>query len=133
MHASGRMRTTRYVYEPGSFTPLMLASREGVINLHAQSVHDRRYDVDRDPLWVTVPRTGSLRVVSLPRKANPLLSVYRGSQYCSGPFQDALKTYGMRLSMSRCGNCLDSAPTKKPVEFAESRTTARSALRGALR
>ncbi|QOK83753.1 IS3 family transposase [Ralstonia solanacearum] len=34
----------------------------------------------------------------------------RGSQYCSGQFQDALKAYGMRSSMSRRGDCWDNAP-----------------------
>jgi len=36
----------------------------------------------------------------------------RGSQYCSGLFEDALKAYGMRSSMSRCGGCWDNAPTE---------------------
>jgi transposase InsO family protein len=33
----------------------------------------------------------------------------RGSQYCSHEFQSALKTYGMRSSMSRKGDCWDNA------------------------
>ena len=36
----------------------------------------------------------------------------RGSQYCSHEFQDALKDWGMRSSMSRMGNCWDNAPTE---------------------
>ena len=36
----------------------------------------------------------------------------RGSQYCSGQFQDLLKSYGMRSSMSRKGDCWDNAPTE---------------------
>ncbi len=36
----------------------------------------------------------------------------RGSQYCSGSFQAALASYGMRSSMSRKGNCWDNAPTE---------------------
>ena len=36
----------------------------------------------------------------------------RGSQYCSGEFQGALKDWGMRSSMSRKGNCWDNAPTE---------------------
>jgi putative transposase len=32
----------------------------------------------------------------------------RGSQYCSGLFQDTLKAYGMRSSMSRRGDCWDT-------------------------
>jgi transposase InsO family protein len=34
----------------------------------------------------------------------------RGSQYASQVFQDKLKKYGMRCSMSRKGNCWDNAP-----------------------
>jgi transposase InsO family protein len=36
----------------------------------------------------------------------------RGSQYCSKAFQDALKAYGMRSSMSGKGDCWDNAPTE---------------------
>ena len=36
----------------------------------------------------------------------------RGSQYCSGQFQDALAAYGMRSSMSRKADCWDNAPTE---------------------
>jgi len=36
----------------------------------------------------------------------------RGSQYCGEAFQDALKAYGMVSSMSRKGDCWDSAPTE---------------------
>jgi putative transposase len=36
----------------------------------------------------------------------------RGSQYCSSEFQDALKDWGIRSSMSRKGNCWDNAPTE---------------------
>ena len=36
----------------------------------------------------------------------------RGSQYCSGLFQDTLKAYDMRSSMSRRGDCWDNAPTE---------------------
>jgi transposase InsO family protein len=32
----------------------------------------------------------------------------RGSQYCSHEFQDALKGWGIRSSMSRKGNCWDT-------------------------
>jgi putative transposase len=34
------------------------------------------------------------------------------AQYCSGLFQDTLKAYGMRSSMSRRGDCWDNAPTE---------------------
>ena len=36
----------------------------------------------------------------------------RGSQYCSAMFQGALRSYGMRSSMSRKGDCWDNAPTE---------------------
>lgn len=36
----------------------------------------------------------------------------RGSQYCSAEFQNALKDWKMRSSMSRKGNCWDNAPTE---------------------
>ncbi len=36
----------------------------------------------------------------------------RGSRYCSGEFQAALRGWGMRSSMSRKGNCWDTAPTE---------------------
>jgi transposase InsO family protein len=36
----------------------------------------------------------------------------RGSQYCSAEFQDALKGWGVRSSMSRKGNRWDNAPTE---------------------
>jgi putative transposase len=36
----------------------------------------------------------------------------RGSQYCSTQFQDALRGWNMRSSMSRKGNCWDNAPTE---------------------
>jgi transposase InsO family protein len=36
----------------------------------------------------------------------------RGSQYCSYEFQNALKGWDMRSSMSRKGNCWDNAPTE---------------------
>lgn len=36
----------------------------------------------------------------------------RGSQYCSRDFQDTMKAWGIRSSMSRKGNCWDNAPTE---------------------
>lgn len=36
----------------------------------------------------------------------------RGSQYCSHEFQDALRIWEIRSSMSRKGNCWDNAPTE---------------------
>jgi transposase InsO family protein len=37
----------------------------------------------------------------------------RGSQYCSHEFQNALKGYGMRSSMSRKGDCWDNAVSER--------------------
>jgi putative transposase len=34
----------------------------------------------------------------------------RGSQYCSHEYQELLASYGIRVSMSRKGNCYDNAP-----------------------
>ena len=34
----------------------------------------------------------------------------RGSQYCSGAYQQAVASYQMVCSMSRTGNCYDNAP-----------------------
>ena len=36
----------------------------------------------------------------------------RGSQYCSHEFQNELKRFEMKSSMSRKGNCWDNAPTE---------------------
>jgi putative transposase len=36
----------------------------------------------------------------------------RGSQYCSHEYQALLKGHGMRVSMSRKGNCYDNAPVE---------------------
>ncbi len=36
----------------------------------------------------------------------------RGSQYCSHDFQDVMRQWQMRSSMSRKGNCWDNAPTE---------------------
>ena len=36
----------------------------------------------------------------------------RGSQYCGHEFQDTLRSYKMKSSMSRKGNCWDNAPTE---------------------
>ena len=49
------------------------------------------------------------------RRRPPLGLIFhsdRGSQYCSHEFQQALKDWGMRSSMSRKGNCWDNAPTE---------------------
>ena len=56
----------------------------------------------------------ALRMAWFRRRPQAGLIVHsdRGSQYCSRDFQDLLKGYGMRSSMSRRGNCWDNAPTE---------------------
>jgi len=56
----------------------------------------------------------ALRMAWFRRQPEPGLIFHsdRGSQYCGDDFQDALKGYGMRSSMSRKGNCWDNAPTE---------------------
>ena len=56
----------------------------------------------------------ALRMAYFKRRPPAGLIVHsdRGSQYCSTLFQDALKAYGMRSSMSRKGDCWDNAPTE---------------------
>jgi transposase InsO family protein len=58
--------------------------------------------------------TDALRMAWFRRRPDAGVIVHsdRGSQYCSGLFQDALKAYGMRSSMSRRGDCWDNAPTE---------------------
>ena len=58
--------------------------------------------------------TDALRMARLQRRPEAGVIVHsdRGSQYCGGLFQDTLKAYGMRSSMSRRGDCWDNAPTE---------------------
>ena len=58
--------------------------------------------------------TDALRMAYFKRRPSPGLIVHsdRGSQFCSNLFQDALKAYGMRSSMSRKGDCWDNSPTE---------------------
>ncbi|MBB5463741.1 transposase InsO family protein [Paraburkholderia sp. Cpub6] len=58
--------------------------------------------------------TDALRMAWFRRRPDSGVIVHsdRGSQYCSGLFQDTLKAYGMRSSMSRRGDCWDNAPTE---------------------
>ncbi len=58
--------------------------------------------------------TDALRMAWFRRRpaAGVIVHSDRGSQYCSGLFQDALQAYGMRSSMSRRGDCWDNAPTE---------------------
>ncbi|OOA31934.1 transposase, partial [Burkholderia cenocepacia] len=54
--------------------------------------------------------TDALRMAWFRRRPDAGVIVHsdRGSQYCSGLFQDTLKAYGMRSSMSRRGDCWDT-------------------------
>jgi transposase InsO family protein len=56
----------------------------------------------------------ALRMAYFRRKPAPGLIVHsdRGSQYCGYDFQNALKGYEMKSSMSRKGDCWDNAPTE---------------------
>lgn len=56
----------------------------------------------------------ALRMAYFRRKPEAGLIVHsdRGSQYCGHDFQNALKGYGMKSSMSRKGDCWDNAPTE---------------------
>ncbi len=40
------------------------------------------------------------------------MHIDRSSQYCSKEFQDTLRAWGIRSSMSRKGDCWDNAPTE---------------------
>ena len=70
--------------------------------------------------WSIAPRMttslvlDALRMAWFRRRPQAGLIVHsdRGSQYCSGDFQAALKAYGMRSSMSRKADCWDNAPTE---------------------
>jgi putative transposase len=54
----------------------------------------------------------ALRMAYFRRKPKPGVMHHsdRGSQYCSDDYQALLREYGMRVSMSRKGNCWDNAP-----------------------
>jgi Integrase core domain len=56
--------------------------------------------------------TDALRIAWFRRRPEPSVIVHsdRGSQYCSGLFQDTLKAYGMRSSTSRRGDCRSIPP-----------------------
>ena len=58
--------------------------------------------------------TDALRMAWFRRRAEPGLIFHsdRGSQYCSHEFQNELKRFEMKSSMSRKGNCWDNAPTE---------------------
>lgn len=70
--------------------------------------------------WAIGPRMttslvlDALRMAYFRRRPAAGLIVHsdRGSQYCSGEFQAALRAYGMRSSMSRKADCWDNAPTE---------------------
>jgi len=56
----------------------------------------------------------ALRMAWFRRRPAPGLIMHsdRGSQYCGKDFTRALKSYGMKASMSRKGDCWDNAPTE---------------------
>ena len=58
--------------------------------------------------------TDALRMAWFRRRPEPGLIFHsdRGSQYCSDDFQDEIKGFKMKSSMSRKGNCWDNAPTE---------------------
>ncbi len=58
--------------------------------------------------------TDALRMAWFRRHPEPGLIFHSdlGSQYCSAMFQGALRSYGMRSSMSRKGDCWGDAPTE---------------------
>lgn len=70
--------------------------------------------------WAIAPRMttnlvlDALRMAWFRRRPAGGLIVHsdRGSQYCSGEFQAALRAYDMRSSMSRKADCWDNAPTE---------------------
>jgi putative transposase len=41
----------------------------------------------------------------------------RGSQYCSRDYVSLLSRYGIKISMSRKGNCYDNAPMESFGEY----------------
>jgi len=59
-------------------------------------------DLVIDALKDTVGRTGAVK--------GCVLHSDRGTQYCSTAYQNLLKAYGFKSSMSRKGNCWDNAP-----------------------
>ena len=81
-----------------------------VIDLFSRQVVGWRMQPHRQASLVT----DALRMAWFRRHPEPGLIVHadRGSQYCSGIFQDALSSCGMRSSMSRKGDCWDKAPTE---------------------
>jgi putative transposase len=65
--------------------------------------------------------TDALRMAWFRRRPQAGVIVHsdRGSQYCSGLFQDTLKAYGMRSSMSRRGDCWDTQSKIAPERRAD--------------
>ena len=82
----------------------------GVIDLFSRQV----VGWSMSPHMQTTAFTDALRMAWFRRRPEPGLIFHsdRGSQYCSHDFQEALKEYKMRSSMSRKGNCWDNAPTE---------------------
>jgi RHS repeat-associated protein len=62
--AHGGARTTHYVYEPGSFVPLVQATHTGPVKLHPQPVYGAHYDINEDPLWVQAQEPSAFTTVA---------------------------------------------------------------------
>lgn len=58
-HAGETGRIIHYLYEPGSFVPVVQAIRLGNMSLHKQPVYSDHYRLDEDPLWATQPEAQS--------------------------------------------------------------------------
>ncbi len=81
-----------------------------VLDLHSRQV----VGWSMQPHMQTSLVKDALLMACFRRKPAPGLIFHsdRGSQYCSREFQDSLKEWGIRGSMSRKGNCWDNAPTE---------------------
>ncbi|MGJ3443609.1 RHS repeat-associated core domain-containing protein, partial [Pseudomonas sp. Je.1.5.c] len=56
-------RTTHYLYEPGTFVPLVQASYEQQIALLPEPSYDGPYDIDQDPVWQYQPQAPAFKAL----------------------------------------------------------------------
>ena len=56
-------RTTHYLYEPGTFVPLVQASYEQQIALLPEPSYDGPYDIDQDPVWQHQPQAPAFKAL----------------------------------------------------------------------
>ncbi|MBV4539436.1 RHS domain-containing protein, partial [Pseudomonas urmiensis] len=56
-------RTTHYLYEPGTFVPLVQASYEQQIALLPEPNYDGPYDIDQDPVWQYQPQAPAFKAL----------------------------------------------------------------------